>query len=141
MQWEDLIQYCLDLKSRQLGAYPTPGRAWFSKSLFLGSKLPRGPGKPFQQVGGFAHHLLEGFPGPLRGSLPQKYKIYKNHTRPGVGYVPSCLDYAVEFSRLAEYGRRSGEGSGPARLPPGYITENADSKCKATKHNLPYVTQ
>ncbi len=36
--------------SRQLGTYPTPGRAWFYKSLFLGSKMPRRPGKPFQMV-------------------------------------------------------------------------------------------
>ncbi len=53
---------------RQLGTYPTPGRAWFSewfsKSLCLGSKLPPGPGKPFQKVGGEGPNFLEGFPGP-----------------------------------------------------------------------------
>ena len=29
------------LVSEQLGTYLTPGRAWFSESLFLESKLPR----------------------------------------------------------------------------------------------------
>ncbi len=76
---------------RQLGTYPTPGRAWFSKSLFLGSKLPRGPGKPFPKVGGEVPHLLEGSPGPPGQLRPPTNKDLENHARPGVGYAPSCL--------------------------------------------------
>ena len=33
---------------------------------FRGSGRPRGPGKPFQKMRGFAPHLLEWFPGPGR---------------------------------------------------------------------------
>ena len=32
--------------------------------MFLRSGRPRGPGKPFQNVGGFAPHIFEGLPGP-----------------------------------------------------------------------------
>ncbi len=37
--------------------------------LFLGSGRPRGP---FQEVGGFAPHLLEGLPGPRGPPRPPK---------------------------------------------------------------------
>ncbi len=39
---------------RQLVTYPTPSRAWFSQTLFWGSRPPRGPGKLFHKVGNFA---------------------------------------------------------------------------------------
>ncbi len=74
----------------QLGTYPTPGRAWIYKSLFLGSKQPRGPGKLLQKVVG---DFWKGFPGP-RGSLDPKNKDLENHARNGLGCVPSCLHYA-----------------------------------------------
>ena len=93
--------------TRQLKTYPTPSRAWFSKSSFLGSKLPRRPGKTFQKVGGFPT-FWRGFPGP-RGSLdPPKTKI-ENHARPGVGYVPSCLTTYGTWHALAV--RRAGNRS------------------------------
>ncbi len=47
------------------------------KSLFLGSKLPRGPGKPFQRWGASPPHLLEGFPGPWVHILPPKQRLIK----------------------------------------------------------------
>ncbi len=84
--------------TRQLKTYPTPGRAWFSKSLFLGSKLPQGPGKPFQKVVSGAPTFL----GP-RGSLDPKNKDLSNHARPGVGYVLSCLFARLFFKVVLGY--------------------------------------
>jgi hypothetical protein len=40
-------------------------------------KLHREPRKPFQKVGGFASHLLEGFPGPPGQLRPQKQTFIK----------------------------------------------------------------
>ncbi len=37
---------------------------------FWGSGRPRGPRRPFQNVGGFAPHLLEWSPGPMGAHLP-----------------------------------------------------------------------
>ncbi len=37
-----------------------------------GSGRPRGPGRPFHWVGGFAHHLLEGSQGPPGPPRPPK---------------------------------------------------------------------
>ncbi len=39
---------------------------------FWGSGRPRGPRRPFQTVGGFAPHLLEGSPGPRGPPRPPK---------------------------------------------------------------------
>ncbi len=51
----------------------------------------RWPGGPSKRGVGFAPHLLEGFPGPPGQRRAPKTKIDKNRTRPGLGYVPSCL--------------------------------------------------
>ncbi len=39
---------------------------------FWGSGRPRGPGRPFQKVGGEAPHFLEGSPGPPGSPRPPK---------------------------------------------------------------------
>ncbi len=39
---------------------------------FLRSGRPRGPGKAFKSVGGFASDISEGFPGPPGPARPQK---------------------------------------------------------------------
>ncbi len=40
-----------------------------------GSGRPRGPGRPFRWVGGFAPHLLEGSPGPPGPPRPSTWPI------------------------------------------------------------------
>ncbi len=44
------------------------------------SGRPRGPGKALQNVGGFAPHIFEGFPGPAGPARPQK-RTPKNPAR------------------------------------------------------------
>jgi hypothetical protein len=49
----------------------------FVNLCFWDLSCPRGPGKPFQKVGGFAPHLLERFPGPPGQLIPQKQRFGK----------------------------------------------------------------
>ncbi len=72
---------------------------WFSKSCFLGSQLPRGARKPFQQVGGEAPHLLESSPGPLKELGPRKQRIRK--PCPSWGVVCSKLPHMGPGFRVA----------------------------------------
>jgi hypothetical protein len=102
------LELTVGVNNRQLKTYPTPGRAWFYKSLFWGSKLPRGPGKYFQKVGGFAPHLLAWFPGPPGQLRPPKQRFRKNKKRkkPDLGLIvggspTAALSAASLHRRLA----------------------------------------
>ncbi len=54
--------------------------AGFVRGTCLRSGRPRGPGKALKKVGGFAPHILEGFPGPPGPARPQK-RTPKNPAR------------------------------------------------------------
>jgi hypothetical protein len=57
--------------------FPGPGN-----DICLGLGRPRGPGRPFSKVGGFAHALLKGSPGPAAGQTPNT-----NHVRVRGGLI------------------------------------------------------
>ena len=91
----------------------------FLLGAFLKSSRPRGPGKTFQNVGGFAPHLFEGVPGPPGPARLQKWTPNKPARMPSGTQVPEATREDRPGSRM-----RSASQCGPAH-PKVWVPEGS----------------
>ncbi len=84
---------------------PEGSLARFFRGAFLRSGRPRGPGKPFKNVGGFVPHLFESSPGPR--SRPD-LKNAPRKIRPDFLQVPRYIGKGYK-NKNHETGRKNNE--------------------------------